>query len=391
MKKEKDELTELFQSRLGNAGMTVREDFWENLERDIPVVISRRRQFIHRFSAAASVLLVLAGASAAFWYFSPKEEIADAFTEIAVSTGTSGSINSDVVKEEFPSIHVTDATVKPAARKPVTAIEEHSEEESFSMSFSMSFSFSSSGNMASSDRSNTYNEQSAYTQVSDNESSTWSVDENVPVIPVTNHKQKTWSVGLFASAGLLDGQEYFPSDALTQSLNPESGLTVKHKRPFTAGISVRKALSDRFGIESGLAYTRLKSEGFSDNQYFTEERIYHYLGIPVKADYSLYKDKRVNLYASAGGMAEKCLSGNVKTNLYENGERIESVKHSDKTSRIQLSLAAAVGVEYKLSDRLALYAEPGLSYHFDDGSSLLTIRKETPLNLNLQCGVRMTY
>ena len=40
MKKENDEITDLFRTRLADAGMTVRDGFWEELSQDIPVALS---------------------------------------------------------------------------------------------------------------------------------------------------------------------------------------------------------------------------------------------------------------------------------------------------------------------------------------------------------------
>ena len=37
MKKENDEITDLFRTRLADAGMAVRDGFWEELSQDIPV------------------------------------------------------------------------------------------------------------------------------------------------------------------------------------------------------------------------------------------------------------------------------------------------------------------------------------------------------------------
>lgn len=67
MKKENDEITDLFRTRLADAGMTVRDGFWEELSQDIPVACQHRRRLIFfRVAAAASVLLVLAASSATF-------------------------------------------------------------------------------------------------------------------------------------------------------------------------------------------------------------------------------------------------------------------------------------------------------------------------------------
>lgn len=361
MKKENDELTNLFRTRLEDVEMPVREGFWEELREDIPVVISRRRQLMYRFSAVASVLLILAAASAAFWYFSPKEEIANAFTQVAVSTGTTGKMGADIVHGDLPDFHASSTSPVPVASKPVATVEEYDEEESFSVSISMTFSISSSNADSPHQTPGRYDRQTqtAYAGTSgagQSASSATHAQEALP--PAKDKKHRTWSASAFASAGLLKAHTPLAT----------------HKQPFSLGLTVRKELSERWGVESGLVYTQLNSTLTTDNaSSFAQDQTLHYVGIPVKTDLSLYKNKHVNLYASAGGMVEKCVGGKVKADP------------------LQLSLTAAVGLQYKLSDRLSLYAEPGLSYHFDDGSPVTTIRKEKPLHMNLLCGVRMTY
>ena len=46
MKKEKDEITDLFRTRLADAGMAVRDGFWEELSQDIPVACQHRRRLM---------------------------------------------------------------------------------------------------------------------------------------------------------------------------------------------------------------------------------------------------------------------------------------------------------------------------------------------------------
>lgn len=101
MKKENDEITDLFRSRLGNAEMTVRDGFWEELNSEMMVRSHHRKVVFFRVAAAASVLLVLAASSAAFWFFSPKAEIEEAFTQVAVVSGNTTHLDGDVVKQDF--------------------------------------------------------------------------------------------------------------------------------------------------------------------------------------------------------------------------------------------------------------------------------------------------
>ena len=52
---------------------------------------------------------------------------------------------------------------------------------------------------------------------------------------------------------------------------------------------------------------------------------------------------------------------------------------SETVKPVQLSVMGAVGAPYNISNRVGLYVEPGVSYFFDDGSSIQTIRKELSL------------
>lgn len=57
MKKENDEITDLFRTRLADAGMSVRDGFWEELSQEIPVACQhRRRILLFRVAAAASLI-----------------------------------------------------------------------------------------------------------------------------------------------------------------------------------------------------------------------------------------------------------------------------------------------------------------------------------------------
>lgn len=154
---------------------------------------------------------------------------------------------------------------------------------------------------------------------------------------------------------------------------------LKHKQPISFGLSVRKNLSNGFSVETGLTYTMLSSDGKSvnDNSKKIEQKL-HYVGIPLRGNWSFVESKRFSVYLTAGGMVEKCVYGKI------GGEK-ETVKP------LQFSLAGGVGGQLNLTDRIGLYVEPGVSYFFDDGSDVETIRKENPLNFNLQGGIRFTY
>lgn len=66
-------------------------------------------------------------------------------------------------------------------------------------------------------------------------------------------------------------------------------------------------------------------------------------------------------------------------------------KREFRAAWIQAVNGGAVGAQYNISNRVGIYVEPGVSYFFDDGSPIETIRKENPTNFTLQAGIRLTY
>ena len=59
--------------------------------------------------------------------------------------------------------------------------------------------------------------------------------------------------------------------------------------PFTWSLALRYKLSNRFGLESGLSYSRLTSDFKmgADGNVIREQQTIHYLGIPIKGIYNL--------------------------------------------------------------------------------------------------------
>ena len=158
----------------------------------------------------------------------------------------------------------------------------------------------------------------------------------------------------------------------------DNNISIHHKLPVNVGFSVRMALAKGFSIESGLTYTYLASDITYEGRPEKIKQKLHYIGIPLKGNWEFLKRKEFNLYLSAGGSMEKCVYGKTGT-------------EQTRIKPLQYSVMGSVGAQYGLSRHFALYVEPGISYFFDDGSSVQTIRKENPLNFNLQTGIRLTY
>lgn len=155
-------------------------------------------------------------------------------------------------------------------------------------------------------------------------------------------------------------------------------VDAKHRQPVSVGFSVRKNLGHGLSVESGLMYTYLYSDLYFGKGNNSVEQKLHYLGIPLRVNWNFVDTRKFSVYLSAGGAIEKCVYGKL-------GDEKQTV------DPVQLSVLGALGAQYNLSRRWGLYVEPGISYYFDDGSKVQTIRKERPCSFTLQAGLRLTY
>jgi hypothetical protein len=356
MKEQNEEIIGLFRNKLTHAEMPVKEHFWEELERDIPLILRHHKRIIHRFVAAASVLLILGGSSVLFWVFSPKEEIARAFSEVEenkdapfkgiaedkllrVETVDTESVSP--VQSVLPSSSLFYATVPAilAGGKNATADAVDADSASFTISMSISIT-STGGSQRNSNRNETLASES-------NSGGTAQGSRNTTGKVASKQTHCTWAVKPLLGTALSADHNRF-------------------KMPFLAGVTAERQLNTRLALESGLIYSMLRGD-----------ETLHYLGIPLKMNATLAQSGKVALYASAGGIMEKCIGG--------------APSNSFKNEPVQLAVTVGIGVRYKVSDHLALFAEPGVNHYFDTDSKSESVRTARPTNLNLLCGVRMTY
>lgn len=129
--------------------------------------------------------------------------------------------------------------------------------------------------------------------------------------------------------------------------------------PAGVGAAIEIPLSDRLNLETGVEYTGMKAGLSTDN----------YLGVPVRVKYDVYENPHVRLYASAGGAVEKSLD----------------------TRDVQLSLGAALGAEFSVSDDWGVFIEPSVEYYPGNGSNAPTIYKERSVAPEVRVGFRHTF
>jgi len=165
----------------------------------------------------------------------------------------------------------------------------------------------------------------------------------------------------------------------------------QHDIPMRFGLSVAVPLNGRLSIESGIVYTRLRSDISlsTSTGYGSYEQTLHYIGIPLRASYALWQRKGFRAYAKAGVMAEKLVGSGIAEEQFTFGS--SSLVEKPAESRLQFSVGAAIGAEISIAKPLSLFVEPGVSHYFDNGSSIISVYKDRPTTFDLSLGLRLAF
>lgn len=180
------------------------------------------------------------------------------------------------------------------------------------------------------------------------------------------------------------------SSVLLNNNSRSVSTSTEHWQPVSVGLAVSLGLGGNFSLESGLNYSCLVSDmssGTAENHYDIRQTL-HYIGLPLKARFSFWRPGGFDLYLTAGGEVEKCVGGNTSTSYVVNSSERSVVKDRIIVEPLQWSVGASLGLGYSFSELLGIYVEPGVSYHFDNGSFVETVYRERPFNFSLSLGLR---
>lgn len=167
---------------------------------------------------------------------------------------------------------------------------------------------------------------------------------------------------------------------------------LSHHTPLRVALMAGYPISDRWSIEAGLSYVNLVSDvwhGGTTGNMSGAQRL-EYVGVPIAIRWSAFRKERLDIYASAGLNLDKCISGKMTSDFSINGAVWSKVERYSERP-FQLSSTLSGGVSYSIDPLVSIYAEPGVSYYFDDGSTLETIYKTRPLNFSINVGLRFTF
>ena len=202
-----------------------------------------------------------------------------------------------------------------------------------------------------------------------------------------------------------DGSPYYDyRDEMPNAMSETATNTqnTHHYQPIRYGLSLRYRINRRWGIETGLTYSLLTSDVTNvdaakttliympfdtevtladDEKIIQSKQRLNYIGIPLNAEYLLWDSRYFNVYVAAGMMFEKMVKGSL--------ENLETgTKEGLSIRPLQFSVNTGLGAEFNLSRQFSIFAEPGVGYYFDNGSSVPTYYQDKPFTFNLNLGLR---
>ena len=179
----------------------------------------------------------------------------------------------------------------------------------------------------------------------------------------------------------------------TYVVTPPTINKANHHQPIRVGLSLRYAISPRWSLLTGINYSYLQSDFSSYNNRTSTDRKQklHYIGIPVNLSYTLWQKKKFNLYLIAGAQAEKLVKGQTETTTTQHNQSTTSNTENVHENKPVFSTNTSLGVEYQLGKFIGLFAEPGVSYYFKNGSGIESSYTEKPFNFNFNLGVRVNF
>ena len=164
------------------------------------------------------------------------------------------------------------------------------------------------------------------------------------------------------------------------SMSMQELSTSTYSIPLSFGLGVRIGLSDKFSIGTGLNYTLLTRKFSGSYQGHLGEATHslQYIGIPVNAYYDILRSNSVKFYAFAGAEVEYAVS---------NKYFLDNLTYRDPVKGLQYSVAAGLGVEFRITDVLGIYVDPSFRYYFNckQPSSIRTVQ---PFMMSFEAGLR---
>ena len=196
--------------------------------------------------------------------------------------------------------------------------------------------------------------------------------------PLANPHASEVSADALQSMADLNHETSYAHNASDPGENLKNELTgeYRHSFPLRGGLSVGIPIADRLKVTTGLEYILYQS-WFTYSLSGEKKQVAQYLGIPLRLDWSLARNKWLDIYVGGGFEGDYCIAASLA------GNRI-------RRDGFNISMMGAGGIQFNPTRRFGFYVEPELIWTVpSENRVLLTYRSENPFNFSVATGLRV--
>lgn len=226
----------------------------------------------------------------------------------------------------------------------------------------------------------------------------WLADD---AVPAKGKRRPGWSLAVaYAGTAGQNGENRYQVPAGGESDCPtgvpeetEVHERSRHHMPFVVGLSLSKSLTGRWRLETGIRYSYLRSDFLRESRQERTETIQrvHYVGIPLKCGYRIFGTTRFSLYGQAGiGLDIPVRAIQSTTTIGTEGSGPVLNRRSVQAPP-QWSVEGGLGMQFRVSPTIGIYAEPSFRYYFNSGSGIRTIRQDKASDFSIPFGIRFNW
>lgn len=199
--------------------------------------------------------------------------------------------------------------------------------------------------------------------------------------------------------GQVNGASAFPRSFSAPPAGAAEGIynetpETSFRLPFSIGLGLRYNFTNRWAVGTGIRYTNLgrtfvgdfvSADGIVvpltdiDNQQ-------HWLGVPLNLYYDIVNRGRWRVHSFLGGAVEYLV---VNDFLIHYSPR--DLHYYQRGTTPQWSVAAGLGVEFRITPRVGIYMDPNVRYYFDAAQQPRSLRTIQPLRFDMEVGVRFSF
>lgn len=392
---KQDKWTERLEKHLADYREEPKRDLWEGIEASLNQEVKHQSRLVslYRWMAAAVFIGLATGGAYLFWHQQPVTD----------------EQQQDVIAEVYESVE------NPKQEESFVAQAITSKSTALSRITSPSGTSVAAEGFVATEESVTTEELVTTEESVATEKSAPEINEKHKVLPkktevqkkqptlegfeeknLTQRHNKKLSMNLYASGGMSswNGRNGVQmSSSMQQKFAFTRGGPVyladyeerqDHKQPISFGLTLSYPLTKRLSLSTGAVYTRLSSDflTLAQNHQIKRHQILHYVGIPLNLQFSVWQWHGLEAYLAAGGQVDWNVEAKANT---------DGIDQKMDKDRAQWSLGGSLGVQYHIVPQIGLYAEPGIRYYFNNGSSISNFYKDKPTNFNLQLGLRFDF